>query len=74
MADSTFGRFFGGRRRFAATVVVTDRETGELVAKVFLKESYDAIRERDRRIHQEIDELAERAAQEFVTQLLESVP
>ena len=63
-----------GNARFAAKAVVTDNETGELVARVYLNESYDAVRDRNQRIHQDVDALAERAAQDFAKKLADSSP
>lgn len=63
-----------GNARFAAKALVTDNETGELIARVYLNESYDAVRDRSQRIHQDLDVLAERAAQVFAKELAESSP
>lgn len=59
-----------GNASFAATVRLEDYDTGDFVGVVKLKETYQVVNRRNR-LHQDVDDLAERAAQDLATQLLE---
>ncbi len=59
-----------GNASFAAVVRLEDYHSGDFVGVVKLKETYQVVDRRDR-LHQDVDDLAERAAQDLATQLLE---
>jgi hypothetical protein len=59
-----------GNASFAAIVRLEDYHTGDFVGVVKLKETYRVV-DRQNRILQDVDDLAERAAQDLATQLLE---
>jgi len=59
-----------GNASFAAVVRLEDYHTGDFVGVIKLKETYQVV-DRRNRIHQDVDDLAERAAQDLATQLLE---
>ena len=61
-----------GNARFSATVIVEDYESGELIASIKLSESYDSS-DPHNRVHQDLDALAERAAQQLAVELMNSV-
>ena len=59
-----------GNASFAAVVRLEDYHSGDFVGAVKLKETYRVV-DRRNRLHQDVDVLAERAAQDLATQLLE---
>jgi len=59
-----------GNASFAAIARLEDYHTGDFVGVVKLKETYRVV-DRQNRILQDVDDLAERAAQDLATQLLE---
>ncbi len=68
-----FGRNIGNAR-FAAQVIVVDLETGDPIASVLVRESYDGALDGRRIVHQDVEALAERAARRFVEELLGELP